>query len=273
MLVNNSNLWFEPESAKKVDIDSNVSINKPEVNSDKYIDRLDILDSNNFITINLHMAKVFGGIEYAVYLSELISLYRFAQSTNSLSNGYIFLDRDYLKRRTTIEETRQAEIEQAFSLEKILCVNEKNKDEISLDLNLISSYLLGNRVAVGKANAAIKAVKVAQGKEARVQYLKNLIKCDNEELREALHLWVESVHERFGGRGITNALVINFKKELDAYADHNLDVALSVVNIAANRGYKEISWAINLYEKNKVASIRNTTPNTTSVVVNKNIKF
>lgn len=265
MLVNNSNLWFESENVEKVNIDNDASTNKPEVSSDKYVDRLDILDSNNFITINLYMAKVFGGIEYAVYLSELISLYRFAQSTNSLSNGYMYLDRDYMKRRTTIEEKRQVEIEKAFSLEEILCVNEKNKDEISLDLNLISSYLLGNKVAVGKANAAIKAVKVAQGKENRVKYLKNLIKCENDELREALYLWVESVHERFGGKGITNALVINFKKELDKYANHNLDVALSVVNIAANKGYKEISWAINLYEK--------ITPNTTPVVVNKNIKF
>ena len=39
------------------------------------------------------------------------------------------------------------------------------------------------------------------------------------------------------------------QKTIDTYCNHNLDMALHLLEIASIGGYRDIQWAINTYEK------------------------
>ena len=69
----------------------------------------------------------------------------------------------------------------------------------------------------------------------------------NVELRDAYYEWIESVLAKKGA--MTKAAVIAAQSNVDKFSQRNLDIALKVLEIATINGYRDITWAINNYNK------------------------
>ena len=44
--------------------------------------------------------------------------------------------------------------------------------------------------------------------------------------------------------------VVSAQTLIDDFADHNLDVALKIIEIASINGYRDMEWALNNYKQN-----------------------
>ena len=51
---------------------------------------------------------------------------------------------------------------------------------------------------------------------------------------------------------INKQTLFNAQAEVNAAANHNLDVAISIINIAAANGWKDMKWAVKVYKERNV---------------------
>ena len=89
-----------------------------------------------------------------------------------------------------------------------------------------------------------------------INELKNSIVCSNYELLTALRDWVDGVYARPGGF-LSKSSIKLFQDTLNNYTQGDLDLALAVVRVATIQGYRDCTWAINLYESNKAKANSN----------------
>ena len=79
--------------------------------------------------------------------------------------------------------------------------------------------------------------------------LKTNIVCNNQELQEAYEGWIDGVYANPSGFLSKRSIQI-FQQTIDEFCNHDLDLALRIINIAAVNGYRDATWAINTYKKN-----------------------
>lgn len=86
-------------------------------------------------------------------------------------------------------------------------------------------------------------------KESKINSLLNLLSSNNEELREAYRNWLNVLYERFGF--LTTDVILEAENKIDKYSERDLDVALDVLSVATSKAYKDVYWAIKLYDEKK----------------------
>lgn len=216
---------------------------------------VDLLSTSNLQSFNIKLASIIG-LHEAIYLNALIEINEKAVRKKKVDEENFFtLDRDYIKERTTITCKEQGQIE--ATLEELEIIKIKNKDSIFIDFSTVISIMKNEDENLNKDLTLIRAKKSKRTKaEIIVANLKNAIKTDNYELKQAYNSWIDGVYAKQGW--MTKQAVINGEKLVDDFADHNLDVALAVINIAAINAYRDIQWAINYYKSNKKLEINNT---------------
>ena len=89
-------------------------------------------------------------------------------------------------------------------------------------------------------------------KESKINSLLNLLSSNNEELREAYRNWLTVLYERFGF--LTSDVVLDAENKIDKYSQRDLDIALDVLSVATSKAYKDVYWAIKLYDEQKKSS-------------------
>ena len=78
------------------------------------------------------------------------------------------------------------------------------------------------------------------------------MKTTNSELRDAYGSWIDAVIDR---QGWMSKKSVELGEELiDSFSNRNLDVAISVLNLASINGYRDINWAIDAYKKQQKIS-------------------
>ena len=70
---------------------------------------------------------------------------------------------------------------------------------------------------------------------------------NNSELRSAYISWIDAVYEKDGF--MTKQAVVSAQAKVDEFSNRNLDIALKVLEIASISGYRDITWAINAYNR------------------------
>lgn len=83
--------------------------------------------------------------------------------------------------------------------------------------------------------------------EYSLQSVKNKITTDVMELHTAYEEWLDAISEKFGY--VNSKLLSEAEQKIDSYANHDLDVALAVLNIATSYGWRDMSWAIKRYSE------------------------
>ena len=213
---------------------------------------LDILDYNNSITINYKTIKVFG-LPAAVYLTELLTIYKKADKKKKLDNhGYFKVDRNYINDVLGLSIEEQLNCDLNLIKTSVLKKSADDPNTLYLDVNLYISLItnadlklcedIRKQMKIGRP----KGSKESQ-RQAVISNLKDSIICSNYELLTALRDWVDGVYANPKGFLSKSAIKL-FQDTLNNYTKGDLDLALRVVKIATVQGYRDCQWAINLFE-------------------------
>ena len=216
----------------------------------------DILDRNNYICVNIKLAKIIG-LKSAVYCFELISIYEKAKKKNKLLNGTFFkVDRNYIYNQTTLTMEDQTQIDINLSKMNILVKDTTNPNILQVDFQLLASLIANDDLKlVENLSSKFSLNNKQTKKQAIIKNLKDNIVCSNYELATTLRDWIDSLFEV--GKVLSKKTVTEFQNTLFAYTK-DIDIAIKIVNIAAANGYRDCSWAIQLYEQNKKQTFKTT---------------
>lgn len=210
---------------------------------------IDLLSTDNYVSYNIQLAHLIG-LEHAIYLSELIRVNAKAIRKSKLTNGYITVDRDYIFNRTTLKPDRQQELDEDLAKLGILEIEFNNRCMLILHIEVITTLLLDDSEEL-KADIS-KVVKKKANKKTKDEAIKDALKdnivTDNAELKQAYCDWIDSVFAKQGW--MSKKAVVTAQNEIDKFTNRNLDLALKILEIASISGYRDITWAINSYNKN-----------------------
>lgn len=213
---------------------------------------LDVFDNDNSISVNYRTIQIFG-LPTAVYLTELINIYKKATRKNKLvDDGYFKIDRKYVNNVLGLTPEEQIICDLNLIKTSVLKKSSDNPDILKIDVKLYLSLLCSEDMKLyDDVKKQMKVQKPKGTKESqRQQYinvLKNSIECSNYELLTALRDWVEGVYARPNGFLSKSSIKI-FQDTLNSYTKGDLDLALRVVQIATVQGYRDCQWAINMLE-------------------------
>lgn len=224
-----------------------------------------MLSTSNYVSYNVKLADLLG-LHAAIYISELMNINDKAIRKNKLNDNYFKLKREYITSRTTFSEKEQLEIEKNLLKLGIL---EKGKDENDLSLNIttLTTLLMSTDEQLIDNVKKLTKIKNRSGRATKAEAikteLKNNITVTNDELYDAYCNWIEAVYDKEGW--MSKQAVISAQATVDDFSKRDLDVALRLLEIASINGYRDIQWAINVYQKEHKVSYK-MVPTTHNVV-------
>jgi hypothetical protein len=228
---------------------------------------IELLSPSNYVSFNVKLAEILG-LQSAIYISELMNINDKAIRKSKMNDSGFSLDRDYVRKRTTLTVEEQLDIEQ--NLIK-LSIIEKPTDDVNcivLNINILTTLLMSTDDELLDNVEKLSKLKTKKSKatkaEAIRQNLKTNILTTNMELVEAYSDWIDAVYAKQGW--MSKKAVTLGQSVVDKFSNHDLDVALTVISIAAMHGYVDMQWAINKYnEQYKVRREVNHTPKPVNV--------
>lgn len=222
---------------------------------------LDLLRTDNYASYNIKLSHILG-LEEAIYVNQIINIMGKAiKKDKIIDEGFVKLDRSYIFNQTTLNVEQQLKIDEKLLRIGLMVRDFDNPDLLKIDTEMLASITSCDDIKkLDKISDNMgKSVKV--NKSAKdyytVEKLKAGIKCDNEDLTDALGGWIDSLI-RDKKTYLNFPLIQKFQTDLFNYTKGNLEVALEVVNLATLYGYRDCQWAINVYEKNKINGKSNT---------------
>ena len=214
---------------------------------------INLLSQNNYVQFNITLANTIG-LHSAIYLSELMDINDKAVRKNCLVDNTFVIDRQYVKSRTTLSEDEQKKIDSELSAIGVLKVDKKNKDKVEIDINMLVSIMSSENEHIMDDVEKIVKSKAKSTKSSKTDKTaffanaaKNAVVTINEELQTAYYNWIDSVISKTGW--ISAKTVTEAQDTIDNYTHRNLDVALAILSIAESNGYRDIIWAIQIYEQ------------------------
>ena len=218
---------------------------------------IDLLSANNYVNYNIKVAELVG-LHPAIYLSELMNIQSKAEKKNMLNDRFFTLDRDYITARTTIDKKEQMDIEQNLLAIGILEIG-NTADELSLNITLLTTLMMStDEQLLENVKTQIAKSKKSQKKMTRTDAIKNALKqnitTSNEELREAYYEWIDEVYAKH--KWLAKKSVLHAQEVVDAFSNHNLDVALRLIDIATRYACREMEWAIEKYNKEYIVNFK-----------------
>lgn len=215
---------------------------------------IDLLNSSNYIMVNMDAIRIFG-LNTAVYCAELLNIYKKAVTKKKLYDDVYFkIDRDYIKKQTSIEVEDQLKCDANLLKVNIIKINEENPDIIFFDVEVYASILSSEDVKLlDKVSAKVKVANPKGTKQVQrdriIIALKESIECKTSEVLIALKGWIDSIMAD-PKRYMSKQQVAAFKERLDDYCDGDLKKALEIIRLATIHAYIDCQWAINVYERN-----------------------
>ena len=227
----------------------------------------DLLAPDMYVSYNIKSAKIFG-LQPAIYVSELININRKAIEKNKLKdNQYFKINREYIEVRTTLNKNEQKEIDDKLKSINLISVGESS-DLLKVNMDVLTSLILGEQKIVAEITQTVKRGRPSK-QEMVLKALRANIETTNPELKQAYEDWIDAVCAKNGW--MTKNHVIEAQKTLNNYnKDKDLDLALAIIKIAILGGYREMSWAIENFEKNHKKEFENQFKNPVSNNSNNN---
>lgn len=207
---------------------------------------VELLSQSNYQSFNIKLAHLLG-LESSIYLSALIDINEKAYRKDKIiEDGFFTVDRDYIEQRTTISKSRQNKIETELNRVGIL---ELSNDCIKINLDILTSLVLEENENIRKDLSSFRKAATAKSKG---DYILNGVKSNIDqtlpmELQLAYSNWLDSVYAKFNF--INKQTLFNAQLEVNAAANHDLDVAIDIINIAAANGWKDMRWAVKVYKE------------------------
>ena len=192
---------------------------------------------------SIKIARMFG-LQAAVYLSSVL---KYDGINNIVRDNidFVVINRDDIKKITTLDIEQQKNIDNIFIGIGLFFITDKD-NEINIDYSILVSLYNEANKDISKSIVP-KITKKRTKSDVIKDELKSYIKTDNGELRDAYVSWIDSVFAKQGW--MSKKSVELGQKLIDNYCNHNLDLAIELLNIASIGGYRDIQWAINSYEE------------------------
>lgn len=208
---------------------------------------IDLLSMSNYVHFNVKLAHIIG-LNSAIYLSQIMDINEKAIRKEKTEKNFFTIDREYITKRTTISEKEQKEIENNLIKIGVLERSTDNADTILLNITVLTSILMSPDEELIRDISSLSKPKPKRSKaEAIKDTLKQNIVTVNPELRNAYFSWIDAVYEKDGF--MTKQAVVAAQARIDEFSGRNLDIALKVLEIASINAYRDITWAINTYNK------------------------
>lgn len=215
---------------------------------------------------NIEVAKVFG-VCTAVFLSCIDNEYQFQQRNKSISeDNTISLSRAEIYARTGLEDDKQIDVELALQECGVLVVkplkNIPNKNYYNLNSEQLNKILTAENpsdvLGDEKAKQFTKQPRVEpiSKRKNRILQLKKKIIVADPVVQQYMCDWIDAVYTNPKGflspKGVEIA-----QEELLAYAKGNQEKQIAILKIAIKGGLRDITWAIEQYEKQAGVGTRN----------------
>lgn len=212
---------------------------------------LDLLSPSNTVSFNTKVANLIG-LEEAVYLSELMSVNEKAIKDGTiLDDDFFIIDRDYLKSRTTLNISRQKEIEKRLCNEfKILKTKKNSENTFYIDIDLFTILFDGS---VDKSSMdKIEKIAKKTTKDAQIlskkKHLKEVVETSNPELRKLFYEWIDGVY--FRGDSLW-PLLVKSNEQILREATSNIDEQIEIMKkFAASKYIYMNNFLENYYKQN-----------------------
>lgn len=209
---------------------------------------IELLSTSNYVSFNIKLANLLG-LQTAIYISEIMNVNDKAIRKDKISESSFSLDRDYITKRTTISVDEQLEIDK--NLIKLGIVEKPNEDVncLVLNISILTALLMSSDEELLENVEHLSKLKTKKSKTTKAdairQNLKTNIVTTNVELIEAYSDWIDAVYAKQGW--MSKKAVTIGQGVVDNFSNRDLDVALTVISIAAMHGYVDMQWAINKY--------------------------
>ena len=228
---------------------------------------IELLSTSNYVSFNVKLADLLG-LQPAIYISELMNINDKAIRKDKMTESSFSLDREYVKKRTTLTVEDQLEIEN--NLIKLGIIEKPTEDvnSVILNINVLTALLMSTDEELLENVEQLVKLKSKKNKptkaEAIRQNLKSSIVTTNMELIEAYSDWIDAVYAKQGW--MSKKAVTLGQSVVDNFSKRDLDVALTVISIAAMHGYVDMQRAVNTYQEHyKVKREINYLPKSTNV--------
>lgn len=212
---------------------------------------VDLLCTDNYMNYNIKVAHVLG-LNAAIYISAILKV----QNLSSNNGEPYMISRKDISDFTCL--TRDIQLLVEADLQKIDLLTVEPIDDMSAKVyfkvdNFTKIFVSGDENYYGKLNKIVssKEPSKTKGMSARQKQfydLKSKIYCDSPELLAAYQDWVDGVYAN--PKGFLSVRSINiFQKTVNEFAQGDLELALKIIDIATVNGYRDATWAINLFNK------------------------
>lgn len=212
---------------------------------------IELLSPSNYVSYNTKLAQLLG-LHSSIYLSELMNINDKAIRKDKTSESSFVLDREYMARRTTFDIEEQLEIEKNLIKLSILEKPSDDKNCIIINLHMLTTLIMSTDIELlENVESLSKLKKASKSKATKSDSIKaklmRSISATNEELREAYSIWIDSVCDK--ENWMSKAAVLEGQAIVDDFSQHNLDVALKIINIASIHGLRDMNWAVAKYKE------------------------
>lgn len=224
----------------------------------------DLISTDAYGQYSVMLANTLG-LSAAVYINEVVNIQLIAERKNKLKNGMFKLDRKYVQSRTSLSAKEQTDID--FKLMQSGIVTKKSEcgDELYVNKDTLLSIMMSDdkemlkdlNALSGASKAAIKQEKAKSKKQACIDSLRRKIITTDVELITAYSTWIESVI--MYGTGKLTAVAVEEAQRLvdeaatvvaqDGSIKRSKDVAKSIIQIAAEKGWADMRYAVNQYNR------------------------
>lgn len=228
---------------------------------------IELLSTSNYVSFNVKLADILG-LHPAIYISELMNINDKAIRKDKMTESSFSLDREYVKKRTTLSVEEQLEIEN--NLIKLGVIEKPTEDvnSVTLNINVLTTLMMSTDEELLENVEQLVKLKNKKSKATKAEVIRQNLKTNivttNMELIEAYSDWIDAVYAKQGW--MSKKAVTLGQTVVDNFSKRDLDVALAVISIASMHGYVDMQWAINKYsEQYKVKREISYLPKSTNV--------
>lgn len=209
---------------------------------------VDVLSLQNYQSYNVLLASKIG-LNNAIYLSVLIDLFHLAsQSDSVVGDDYFWIDREYVKSRTTFSVEDQLKFEETLIRMGFIYLSE-DKKYVRIDLNVVTGISTTlNEDVISCFNTVRQQANKGGKREGILRAVSRKINSNYPgNIQEGLRDWLSTIVEKYGY--VNNVMIENAQNLLDNIIWTDLKRAEDIIKIATVQAYRDMTWAITRYDE------------------------
>lgn len=212
---------------------------------------IELLSMSNYAHYNVKLAEILG-LHPSIYLALIMDINEKAIRKSKTNKDFFTIDRKYVTKRTTFSEAEQREIEANLVKVGILERSPTEANTIQLNLTTLTSILMTPDESLLKdISKKVKAAPKVTVQDAKMKRLADEMKSNiittQPQLREAYCNWIDAIIQK---DGFTNkTAIMTAQAAASRFANRNLEVELKLLEIATLNAYRDMTWAINSYNR------------------------